>query len=170
MTIISVYLTNLAKYNDGYLVGEWLDLPMEQEELDAAIRRIAGDDEMFITDYESKVGAKCDEYDSIWELNKAAAALVKATKDEEAKLAAVFEHEGVGLDKYEQIIDTMEHSTFYEGMDGAEYEEHIFTECYPDVKLENAGWFSNFITVDFEAAARDDDIYETEGGVLVLNY
>lgn len=27
---ISVFVTNLAKYNNGELIGEWLDLPTKQ--------------------------------------------------------------------------------------------------------------------------------------------
>ena len=27
------YITNLGKYNDGYLIGKWIDFPIDKEEL-----------------------------------------------------------------------------------------------------------------------------------------
>lgn len=31
--MMKIYLTNLGKYNEGQLVGEWVELPVSQEEL-----------------------------------------------------------------------------------------------------------------------------------------
>lgn len=33
MAYINIYLTNLGKYNEGELVGEWVELPVSDEEL-----------------------------------------------------------------------------------------------------------------------------------------
>ena len=33
-TMIKVYLANLGKYNEGELVGEWLELPCTEEEME----------------------------------------------------------------------------------------------------------------------------------------
>ena len=35
---IRIYLTNLAKYNQGTLIGKWLELPLTDEELEIEIR------------------------------------------------------------------------------------------------------------------------------------
>lgn len=40
--MLRVFLTNLGKYNEGELVGEWLELPAAEEEVQAAFRRIGG--------------------------------------------------------------------------------------------------------------------------------
>lgn len=76
MAKLSVYITNLGKYNEGELVGEWVDLPVSEEELDEVYKRIGINDyyeETFITDYESDVpGLTVDEYDSISTLNEMA--------------------------------------------------------------------------------------------------
>ncbi|MCI6825117.1 MAG: antirestriction protein ArdA [Ruminococcus bromii] len=32
--ILSIYLTNLGKYNEGYLIGEWLNLPATDDEIE----------------------------------------------------------------------------------------------------------------------------------------
>ena len=34
----SIYLTDLAAYNNGYLVGEWLELPLSSNELEQAVK------------------------------------------------------------------------------------------------------------------------------------
>ena len=31
--VFDVYITNLGKYNEGYLMGEWVALPTTREEL-----------------------------------------------------------------------------------------------------------------------------------------
>ena len=80
MANIRIYLTNLGKYNEGELVGEWVDLPVSDEELQEVYKRIGISDEpdaegnyyeeTFITDYESDIpGLTIDEYDRISELN-----------------------------------------------------------------------------------------------------
>ena len=70
-----VYITNLGKYNEGQLIGEWVKFPTNNEDLHAVLRRIGIDrhyEEWFITDYD------CDnkvlyevfgEYESLSELN-----------------------------------------------------------------------------------------------------
>lgn len=84
---MNIYLTNLGKYNEGELIGEWVTLPISEEELKKVFERIGINEryeEFFITDYE------CDyytigEYDNISELNE---------------IAETVE----GLDEYEQDI------------------------------------------------------------------
>ena len=31
---MSIYLTNLGKYNEGYLIGKWVKLPVAEGKLD----------------------------------------------------------------------------------------------------------------------------------------
>ena len=52
---ISIYLTNLGKYNEGELVGEWVELPVD-DNFEQAFQDIGINDEYeewFITDYET---------------------------------------------------------------------------------------------------------------------
>ena len=46
---MKIYLTNLGKYNDGELVGEWISLPISEEDLNAVFDRImiCHDDKMY---------------------------------------------------------------------------------------------------------------------------
>lgn len=64
--MLKIYVTNLKKYNEGALVGEWVDLPCE--DIESVINKISNDgaDELFITDYESELeGLEVGEYDDI---------------------------------------------------------------------------------------------------------
>ena len=74
-TILKIFITNLGKYNEGELIGEWLDLPATEDEIDELMERIGiGEEyeEVFITDYESDLNIKVGEYDNIEALNEMA--------------------------------------------------------------------------------------------------
>ena len=54
--MIKIFLANLGKYNEGEIVGEWVDLPVTDEELEAVKERIGINErceETDILDYES---------------------------------------------------------------------------------------------------------------------
>lgn len=81
--MLNIYLTNLGKYNEGWLIGEWLELPATKEEIAAVLVRIGISDkpdkdgniyeEYFITDYETDIeGLQVDEYESLDRLNQLA--------------------------------------------------------------------------------------------------
>lgn len=79
---IKVFVSNLAKYNDGELNGQWTTLPVDDVNKDILDKiDLGGDskhgyhDEWFISDYEAPF--KIDEYESLYTLNN----LAKALKD-----------------------------------------------------------------------------------------
>ena len=69
------FITNLGKYNEGCLVGEWVKFPVTNEEMQAVFRRIGIGrryEEWFITDYDcpdTAIGKVLGEYESLSELN-----------------------------------------------------------------------------------------------------
>ena len=69
------FITNLGKYNEGFLVGEWVKFPVTNEEMQAVFRRIGIGrryEEWFITDYDcpdAAIGKVLGEYESLSELN-----------------------------------------------------------------------------------------------------
>ena len=83
----AAFITNLGKYNEGELVGEWVKFPTTAEELKKVFERIGigqKDDfgnpyeEWFITDYDCYVDGiydKLGEYESLDELNYLASKL-----------------------------------------------------------------------------------------------
>lgn len=172
MDLLNVYVTNLGKYNEMELVGEWLSLPTSEEEIQECFKHIGLNkeyEEYFITDYESDVGLKCSEYVNLIELNEKIQELEDATKGDYDKLKAVIERDYWREDQLEEVIETMQSDDVYfqKGITAEEYEEEFVNECY-DLKFMNEGWLSNYIKIDYQRMAKDDDsIYETEEGVLV---
>ena len=58
MERLKIYLTNLGKYNEGVLIGEWVKLPVDDGALEEVMKRIgirSGYEEYFITDFESSI-------------------------------------------------------------------------------------------------------------------
>lgn len=83
------YITNLGKYNEGFLIGEWVTFPIDEEEQKAVFERIginAEYEEYFFTDYESELELDLHEYTSINTLNEIAEKLQEW--DEETLKAA----------------------------------------------------------------------------------
>ena len=83
--MLRIYLTNLGKYNEGYLIGEWVTLPADDYELEQVKERIGINrlyEEIFITDYESDIdGFKVDEFEDIDKLNEIAEMLEELNPD-----------------------------------------------------------------------------------------
>lgn len=77
--MLRIYLTNLVKYNEGCLQGEWVTLPVSDRDLKRVFRRIGINNqyqETFITDYESNIdGLEIGEFSNIGTLNDIAAML-----------------------------------------------------------------------------------------------
>ena len=77
--MMNIFITNLGKYNEGNLIGEWVKLPTTERDLEAVYERIGINEEyeeMFITDYETDIdGLTIGEYDNIEELNELAETL-----------------------------------------------------------------------------------------------
>ena len=77
--MLKIYLTNLGKYNEGILIGEWMELPCTEEGIEAVKHRIGINEqyeEWFITDYDTDIqGLKIGEYDNIDDLNELAKTL-----------------------------------------------------------------------------------------------
>lgn len=83
MSSLKIFLTNLGKYNEDELVGEWVDLPTTRDEMKEAFNRIGVGkppyEEYFIADYESDtitgLTEMLGEYENLNELNYLASRL-----------------------------------------------------------------------------------------------
>lgn len=96
----AAFITNLGKYNEGALVGEWVKFPTTAEELKKVFERIgigAKDDfgqnyeEWFIIDYDCYVDGLYDllgEYANLDELNYLASKLDDMSQDEYKRFQA----------------------------------------------------------------------------------
>lgn len=160
---MNIYLTNLGKYNEGELVGEWVKLPVSEEELEAVFERIGINEEYeeyFITDYETDItGLKVGEYDSIEDLNELAETLEDLDEYEREIVEAMIS-EGYNLEEaLEKKDDCMIYHDCNDMTDVAEQyaEETGLLDSIP----ENLHYY-----FDFEAYGRDMGI---EGQFVFTN-
>lgn len=171
--MLQVYLTDLAAYNAGSLVGRWVQLPITGFELSQAILEVLAEgeqvtgeenhEEYFITDYEwDDVDIKeIDEYENIYELNDELKLLADLDKD---KLKAVkfLLDEGITLD-IEDAISRAEDVTIHHNYSMEDIAYDLIESCYnlkdiPDLIANN---------IDYDGIARDlehDGTYWEIGG------
>ena len=121
----AAFITNLGKYNEGELVGEWVKFPTTAEELKEVFKSIGigqRDDfgqpyeEWFITDYDCYVDGlydKLGEYESLDELNYLASKLEEMSDSEYAQFQAGMEM-GDHCGSLQEIINLTENLDCYE--------------------------------------------------------
>lgn len=157
--MIKVFITNLGKYNEGYLIGEWLELPATEKEITDVLKRIGINEEpdedgnyyeeYFITDYETDVdGLKIGEYENLDDLNE----LAEAVEDNEEAAAALIYY---GYDTADEIRDNLDNVIYVTSTEGSESEEFAIGWFYAkeagclNIPDEIEPYF------DFEAYGRD---------------
>ena len=121
----ATFITNLGKYNEGELVGEWVKFPTTAEEMKEVFKRIGigqKDDfgnpyeEWFITDYDCYVDGlydKLGEYENLDELNYLASKLDEMSDSEYAQFQAGMEM-GDHCGSLQEIINLTENLDCYE--------------------------------------------------------
>ena len=92
---LRAFITNLSKYNDGELVGQWVDFPCDKDDFDEVLKEIGIDEyheEWFAIDYEcdiDEVAQELGEYSDFDELNRVAEALEEWDGGEELGEAVI---------------------------------------------------------------------------------
>ena len=121
----AAFITNLGKYNEGELVGEWVKFPTTAEKLKEVFKRIGigqKDDfgqpyeEWFITDYDCYVDglySKLGKYENLDELNYLASKLDEMSESEYAQFQAGMEM-GDHCGSLQEIINLTENLDCYE--------------------------------------------------------
>lgn len=164
MLEINGFITNLGKYNEGVLVGEWVQFPITEEEETELLERIGINKEYekyFFTDYESDIDLydEFGEYATIENLNDLAEQLDSLDDDELEKLDAIMEVESQSI---LDILDNLDDYEYYGGMTLEDYAFEVVNDCY------NLSEFA-LQYFDYEAFARDlsyDGYTETSNGVI----
>lgn len=108
------FVTNLGKYNEGELVGEWVHFPTTEEEMKEVFERIGigskGEfgqvyEEWFITDYDCSIHGVSNllgEYENLDKLNYLAARLDEMSRSELEHFVAIMDS---GCDEVNDLDD-----------------------------------------------------------------
>ena len=173
--IISAFITNLGKYNEGELVGKWHDFPTTKEAIERTFREIGLDgvryEEFFITDYDvpdfDGISDHLGEYTSIDEINYLASRIDDMVSSQIVMFEAAIEsgeycgnvQDLINLTSEENLLNCY---GYYEGVEDDYDLGYYWVEesgCY-DTK--NMGSLTNYI--DYERFGRD--IRLEEGGTF----
>ncbi len=161
----AAFITNLGKYNEGELIGEWVKFPTTAEDLKAAMDSIGigqKDDfgyayeEWFITDYDCYVDGlydKLGEYVNLDELNYLASKLDEMSQGEYEQFQAamsVGEHGG----SVQDMINLTENLDCYEvNPNITDYDDLGRYYIYELEAMQVPDYLENYI--DYEAYGRD---------------
>ena len=171
---IEAYITNLGKYNEGKLVGEWVRFPTTEEKMKKVFERIGIEpgapdgygghyEEWFITDYDCYVpglmeAARLGEYENLDELNYLASKIMELDDCELDRFEAAMEvaDETGSVKDIINLIDNPEKYEVYPGIENDEDLGHYYIEELGSIHLtdEVRDYF------DYEAYGRDIAISE----------
>lgn len=151
--MLKIYVTNLKEYNNGKIIGEWVSLPCEG--LEEVLNKISnnGNDELFISDYETDISnLKISEYDDILQLNEIAEEIDNLSDDEVIALQAYLEEYNM-----EQALDEVHQGNYriyYDCNDMSDVAYQVVNEC----GLLDGAPEELKVYFDYEAYGRDLDI------------
>ena len=179
--VFGAYVTNLGKYAEGHLVGEWVGFPTTREEIKDVFDRIGINEdyqEVFITDYDIDIYGMQDnlgENENLDKLNYLAAVIANMNPIEREQYEAVMES---GISYGEPGIDDLINLAF--NLDGFniypeisdEYDLGVYyaRERYGEA-LGEIGDLQNYI--NYEAFGSDTQINDggmfTDKGYVIRN-
>jgi antirestriction protein len=170
--MLNIFVNTWGNYNEnGADGGEWLSLPMDENELDENLERIAEqmgdpDPEWAIHDYEwacEWMGFEISEYDNIHELNECIGKLNDLDEWEQKIYLAIIEIWGHD----ESTLDHLDNYNLYEGINNdydLGYYWAVESGCYD---LNKMGHLANYF--DYESFGRDI-AFETDGGFTTYGF
>jgi len=179
--MLKVYITDLAAYNSGYLIGKWITMPVDKEELSCEIQQILSDgatacryednhEEWFITDYEWEDISlfEVDEYSNVNQLNQQLQ-LLEHLSQYQLKAAKFLLDEQI-VNDIEAAILKADDVTIYENQTLEDVTYDLIQECYniddiPSIIANHIDY--NGIARDLEMDGTyhviDDDVVEYVG-------
>lgn len=170
-TKLYAVVTNLSKYNEGELLGEWVSFPTDRETMQQVFDRIGINEQYpnyFITDYDigiSEMSENLGEYQRLDELNYLANEMAGMDGQELQKFEGILQS-GVGLPETENAkayINLIHNLDCYELLEGVtndeEYGRYIVENREAAMSnSEQVQWLLQY--VDMEAVGRDASINE----------
>lgn len=172
--IISVFITNLGKYNEGELVGKWLGLPASKDDIHQDLIDIGIDninyEEYFLTDYESPInGVTCyiNEYSQLNEINELAIALDCLTEDELELYESAIEL-GDGISTLQDLISLTDKLDEYQRLTDVHNEYDLGYYWLEDSGCYDLSILGNLTSyIDYERFGRD--IQLEQSGLFTTN-
>lgn len=156
--MLNINVTNLKKYNEGALVGEWISLPCE--DIKEVLEKISnnGNDELFISDYETDIsGLKIGEYEDSLQLNEIAEEIEEMREDELIAFQAYLEQYANNMEQALEEVRQGNYRIYY----NCDNMEDVAYQVVNDCGLLDGVPEEVKIYFDYEAYGRDLDINRT---------
>ncbi len=175
-----VFITDLAAYNQAYLIGRWVELPMTNTELQGTIQEIFkngeevckdGDihQEYFLTDWEDTDLFQVGEYTNVDELNKEVARFNELNLDDSSKKCVSFLMSENIVSNLDEALEKYEDCQIYQDMSFLDLAYEIVDE---QGMLDGLSQFiSNYF--DYEKFASDlelDNYTAIDGDIFYYPY
>lgn len=128
---MKIYLTNLGKYNEGELVGEWVEFPASQEELEKVFERIGINEEYeeyFITDYECDL-YEVGEYENIDKLNDIAERIKELDEEGSKVVKALIQKLDYTLDEAIDKVNSGDYMIYNDCENMTDVAYQVVEEC-----------------------------------------
>ena len=147
---MAVYIANLGKYNEGYLVGDWFTFPLDEEDIAERIGLNAEYEEYAVHDTDN-FPIEISEYTSIEELNRIYEQVQELPEEIVENLNDFISHYG----SLQSVVDNKDNIIFYPGCDSMEDVARYFAEEYGSL-VDIPPQLSYYI--DYQAYGRDLEI------------
>lgn len=170
MAKIEGFITNLGKYNEGELIGKWIEFPISDDELQAVLKEIgcyyvdddgeehnAEYEEFFFTDWNNDIAFDFGEYPDLEEVNEFAERVEALSESEQEYIELLMDGHTSDINEALDIIE------------GGDYV--VWNDCYcmADVAEHMAAGFGDLndipehlqYYIDYEKWGRDLDIEGT---------
>ena len=151
-----IWIGNLGKYNEGELVGEWVDLPCDDlyETLGKVYERIGINEEYeetFIADYDNDYGYAVGEHDDFDMLNDVAETLEGLT-DYECDVWEALHDDGYD---HEEIMDIIERNDYICWWNCNDMSDVAYSYYESSGMLADIEKHINTAYIDWDAIGRD---------------
>ena len=162
-----IWIGNLGKYNEGELIGEWVDLPCD--DFDAVFERIGINEhyeETFIADFENDYGYEVGEWDNLDMLNEIAETL-EGLNDLECEVWEALHDDGLNHNEIMEIIESGNYICWW-GCDSMG--DVAFAEYEASGRLSELEKYIDTSYIDWSAIGRDmsfeGSYYSTNNGYV----
>lgn len=172
--MLKAFITNLGMYNEGTLCGKWIELPIEEEDLNEVLDEIKicheneeGEEvkyydsvgnpyeEYFFTDFETDIdGLKISEHISFEDLNEMTEEIDYLDENEQEVLSGLLKYGEYSYNDAITTINNESYAVFYDCFDMSEVAEQVVEQCgcLDEIPEHLRGYF------DYEAYGRDLEI------------
>ena len=171
---MKIFITNLGRYNEGYLVGKWVKLPVCEDVLDKVLKEIGINEyyeEYFITDYENEIigiGDVISEYSSVQTLNKLAQRLDDLSANDADKLGAVLEYEAcTSVSDVLELLDKLDEFDLLTDVNDDEDLGYYYAEEYCSINIpEHIQPYFNYEAYGRDIRLESSCLYTSYGFLL----